>query len=184
MVHIGLYLRDERKMTDKVTCRECNKTFKTLNTMHLKTHNLTLPIYLHKYPDANIIPDFNCEVCGKEVKKARSPRAKYCEDCSVEIKRQQVLEAVKKHQYKKKKEKDKHMYKRLEEANSQYGLKYDEFNSKQPRIDSTHAAWDYIPNVMNIKGTFSESELDTDRDGRVRAWKKLKYQMDKMKRPR
>ena len=35
---------------------------------------------------------------------------------------------------------------------------------------------------MNLKGTFSESELDTDRDGRVRAWKKLKYQMDKMKR--
>tara|TARA_B100001939_G_scaffold323371_1_gene314552 strand:+ start:566 stop:1081 length:516 start_codon:yes stop_codon:yes gene_type:complete len=169
-------------MTEKVKCFECNKYFKTLNTMHLKTHNLTLPIYLHKYPNANIIPDFNCEICGTEVTKARSPRAKYCDPCSADVKREQVLEAVKKHQSKKKKQLEMFRNKRLSEANTQYGLKYDDFNFKQPRIDNTHAAWDYIPSVMNIKGTFNESELEADRDGRVRAWKKLKYQMDKMKK--
>lgn len=171
-------------MTRKlVECLECGNKLKVVNAMHLKKHNLTIPIYLFKYKGAYIIAPFDCEECGKQNTKARSPRAKYCDPCSVEVKRRQVLAAVKRNQAKKRNENKNHIINRVREANREYGLKYPiDGRGDGTRIDKTHSSWDFIPSVMNIRGTFPEKDLDVGKDGRVKGWKKLKEQIAKQKR--
>jgi len=132
-----------------------------------------------KYPDAKIRDDFDCEVCGKLVTKVKSPRAKYCKECSKEVNDINVLLNVRKYMAKKR-----NLNRELfRDANKEHGISIDPDDTVgETRIDATHSSWDAIIGTkFKVLGTLNESDLKVGEDGHVKAWRRLKRQIDKIK---
>ena len=166
-----------------VECRVCKKEFKAIVEFHLKYHNMTFKDYRKKYPKAPIIDPYNCENCQKRVTTARSKRGKYCKDCAKIIKHQQIIENARRHNRMKRRM----LEKAYTQANLEYGMSISEDvpMSDRVRVDSTHSAWDHIPNLQDVKGTFNDQALELNKKtGRVKQAEWLRREIKKMKQPR
>lgn len=179
-----------------VACMECGNEFKAIVEFHLKYHEgMTFKDYKKKYPNAPITDPYNCERCEKRVSNSQSKRGKYCKECAIVIKHEQITANARKHSIDKKK--------RLEKwytlANKEHGVSIDESSSRADRIriDKTHSAWDFIPSYkwnkkkkkyipeQDIKGTFSEKSLELNKKtGRIKQAEWLQREIRKIKERR
>lgn len=100
--------------------------------------------------------------------------------CSEQVNKENVLYNVRQYNARKKK----YVQRAFREANFEFGIEVDDDDTNgETRIDSTHSAWDYLPNSgYKVLGTISEKDLNVNpKTGRIRGLEKLKYQMRKDK---
>lgn len=165
-----------------VICKICDNEYKQITQLHLKSaHDINLEIYNDRFPEADIIPPYDCSNCGETVDDKMSLKAKYCHVCDDIINKRNVLKAVRKYQAKKKKL----ISNMIHNANLDYGIVVDKsyMFDGETRIDNEHAEWNYIPNLQDNTGTFEEYDLNVnEKTGRIREMEKLEYRMRKMKK--
>ena len=159
---------------------ECKKDYKAIVEFHLKYHNMTFKQYKKKYPDAPITDPYNCEVCTTLVDDSQSKRGKYCKPCAKKVKDFQIRENARKHNNIRKRQ----LEKAYGEANIEHGMTIDENNpsTDRVRVDPTHSAWDFIPDLQNVSGTYSEKSLDINKKtGRIKQAEWLHREINKIK---
>ena len=142
-----------------VNCTLCNRKFKTITELHLqKKHGMSLREYMTTYPEAKIRDDFDCQVCEVLVTHVKSPRARYCKECSEQVNQINVRNNVRKYMARKKKLAIEFM----RDANKSYGVHINENSQhREVRVDETHSAWDAMEGTnFKILGTFPERNLD------------------------
>ena len=167
-----------------VNCVLCSKPFKTITELHLqKKHGMSLRLYMTTYPEAKIRDDFDCNVCGVLVTHVKSPRAKYCKECSEQVNQINVRNNVRKYMARKKKLAIEFM----RDANKDYGIQINQDSqTNDVRIDETHSAWDAMEGTsFKILGTFNERGLDEiGKNGHLKEFNNLMRLIDKEKNKR
>lgn len=161
-------------------CKLCDIKYKLITQLHLRTkHNINIKKYQKQFPSAKIRPDYNCERCDKIVTYRKSSRAKYCKKCANIINKENVLRNVREYNYKRKK----FLQREFTKANQEYGILLPANGAGgMTRLDKTHSAWDFVPNMQNVLGTVGEQDLRITPDGRIAGAERLRKQIQKLKR--
>lgn len=144
---------------------------------------MSLREYMTTYPDAKIRDDFNCEVCEVLVTHVKSPRARYCKECSEQVNQINVRNNVRKYMARKKKLAIEFM----RDANKAFGIEIDESSQYgEVRVDKTHSSWDAMEGTnFKILGTFQERGLDqVAKNGHLREYNNLMRGIEKIKNRR
>ena len=167
-------------MKKTVMCKLCDVDYKLITQLHLKIkHGTNIRQYQKQFPNAKIRPDYNCKRCKKLVTYRKSSRAKYCKKCANIVNKENVLRNVREYNYKRKK----FLQRIFSKANQEHGIQLPVNGmGGMTRIDKTHSAWDFVPNMQNILGSVGEQDLRITDDGRVAAAVRLRKQIEKMKR--